>query len=319
MSNHTRQLGSSFEVSESSFLIKSNIYKFSERDIKEIELKKKINFILLKTPEEIKDCLKIEINSLEAPKYQLSHSSLINQLKFIKMKTEILTKGIGLEHPNVKKVIEIAEEILSQNKTLTIEELYNLAKKRLKIPKNGLLFIIQFLVNKKILIEGSKFTRNTVLSNNIRKRIYRYIVKNPGVHFSTLRKKTLSQEMGSSGQLVWHIEMLAKFNYIKKVKVGNFSVLLPYELDEDVGVILFILRDRINKKILQLLVERECILKSEIYKIIEEKREDVYYRINNLLNFGLLITNQDLDKEICLNSEKKEIIVEILSTTKMIY
>ena len=309
MSNHKRQLGSSFEVSESSFLIKSNIYKFSERDIKEIELKKKINFILLKTPEEILDCLKIK----------LSHSSLIDQLKSTKMKTEILTKGIGLEHPNVKKVIEIAEEILSQNKTLTIEELYNLAKKRLKIPKNGLLFIIQFLVNKKILIEGSKLTRNTVLSNNIRKRIYRYIVKNPGVHFSTLRKKTLSQEMGSSGQLVWHIEMLAKFNYIKKVKVGNFSVLLPYELDEGVGVILFILRDRINKKILQLLVERECILKSEIYKIIEEKREDVYYRINNLLNFGLLITNQDLDKEICLNSEKKEIIVEILSTTKMIY
>ena len=233
------------------------------------------------------------------------------------MKPQILTKGIDLEHPTVKRVIEIAEEILSENKVLNVETLYNVAKKSLKIPKNGLLFIIQYLINKKILIEGSKFSRETVLSNGVRNRIYRYIIMNPGVHFSILRKKALSEEAGSSGQLVWHLGMLLKFNYIKKIKVGHYSVLLPYELDEDDGRILFILKDRINSKIIRLLIENETFIKSEIYKRIEEKREDVYYRIKNLLNHDLITYWEPSEKVLCINMNIKDNIEEILKNLKI--
>ncbi len=232
------------------------------------------------------------------------------------MKPQILTKTIGLEHPTVKRVIEIAEEILSNNKVLNVEILYNVAKKRLKIPRNGLLFIIQFLIDKKILIEGSKFSKETVLSNYVRNRIYRYIIMNPGVHFSILRKKALSEEVGSSGQLVWHLEMLLRFNYIKKIKVGHYTIFLPYEIDEDIGRILFILRDRINNKILHLLIENESFIKSDIYKEIDEKRADVYYRINNLLNHGIITLNKDLDTEMCINHDLKGDIIKILNATK---
>ena len=232
------------------------------------------------------------------------------------MKPQILTKAIGLENPTVKRVIEIAEEIFSKNKVLNVETLYNVAKRRLKIPRNGLLVIIQFLINKKILIEGSKFSKETVLSNFVRNRIYSYIIMNPGVHFSILRKKALSEEVGSSGQLVWHLEMLLKFNYINKIKVGHYTVFLPYELDENVGRILFILRDRINNKIIHLLIENETFIKSDIYKEIDEKRENVYYRINNLLEHGIITINQDLDKEMCINNDLKEDIINILDATK---
>ena len=70
------------------------------------------------------------------------------------MKTEFFFEPIGEDHPSVKKVLEIAEEIMSKNKVLNVENLYNIAKKRLKLPRNGLLSIIQFLINKKLLIEG---------------------------------------------------------------------------------------------------------------------------------------------------------------------
>ena len=45
--------------------------------------------------------------------------------------------SIGLEHPSVKQVIEIAEEILNENKILNIDSLFYRAKKRLKIPRKG--------------------------------------------------------------------------------------------------------------------------------------------------------------------------------------
>ena len=274
------------------YLLKNNLYEFSDRNIKNTIFKKLI---------------KLEISQLD----------LLISLIISNMKPQILTKGIGLDHPSVKRIIEIAEEMLSENKVLNVETLYNLAKKSLKIPKDGLLFIIQFLINKKILIEGSKFSRETVLSNSVRNRIYKYIRMNPGIHFSILKKKALSEEAGSSGQLVWHLGMLLKFNYIKKIKIGNYTVLLPYELDEDDGRIFFILRDRINNKIIHLLIENRNFIKSEIYKKIDEKREDVYYRIKNLLGHDLITYSEPSEKVLCINKNVKEIIEEILKTLKI--
>jgi len=233
------------------------------------------------------------------------------------MKTQIISGPIGVDHPSVKRVLGIAEEIMRKNKILNIENLYNLAKKRLKIPRNGLLSIIQFLINKKILIEGSKFSKETVLSNYIRNGIYNYIRIHPGVHFSILRKKALPEEKGSSGQLVWHLEMLLKFNYIKKIKVGNYTVFLPFDIDEKVGKILFILRDRINYKVIQLLFKEKTVVKPEIYKEIEEKREDVYYRINNLIDQDIIILSASSDKDICINPNIKNLFTDILKTSNL--
>ena len=233
------------------------------------------------------------------------------------MKTQIISGPIGVDHPSVKRVLGIAEEIMRKNKILNIENLYNLAKKRLKIPRNGLLSIIQFLINKKILIEGSKFSKETVLSNYIRNGIYNYIRIHPGVHFSILRKKALPEEKGSSGQLVWHLEMLLKFNYINKIKVGNYTVFLPFDIDEEVGTILFLLRDRINYKVIQLLSKENTMIRSEIYKEIEQKREDVYYRINNLIDQDILIVSASSDKEISINPNIKKKITDILKTSKL--
>ena len=302
------------------YLLKSNLYKFSNRNIKDTILKKLVKLEFLKVPKRtITDSLKLFIElkeELYKYRYQITHLDILIQLIISNMKPQILTKGIDLEHPTVKRVLEIAEEILSENKVLNVETLYNMAKKSLKIPKKGLLFIIQYLINKKILIEGSKFSRETVLSNGIRKRIYKYIIMNPGVHFSVLRKNALSEEAGSSGQLVWHLGMLLKFDYIKKIKIGHYTVLLPYDLDEEEGRIFFILRDRINSKIIHLLIENKTFIKSDIYKKIEEKREDVYYRINNLLDHDLITYSEPSDKVLCVNKNVKNVIEEILKTLR---
>ena len=233
------------------------------------------------------------------------------------MKTQIISGSINLAHPSVKRVLELAEEIMSKNKILNLKTLYNVAKKQLKIPRNGLLSIIQFLINKKVLIEGSKFSKGTVLSNYIRRGIYFFIRTNPAIHFSALRRKALHEKRGSSGQLVWHLEMLLKFNYIKKIKVGNYTVILPFDLSEDLGRIIFLLRDRINNKLLKLLIEEKNVLKSEIYKEIDERREDVYYRINNLIDHDLITYGETSDKVLCINSNVKDIMDEILKKLKL--
>ena len=111
------------------YLLRNNLY------IKNTTIRKLIKPEILKAPEFRVYCL------------YLNH---IIQLVISIMKIQILSKSIGLEHPSVKRVIEIAEDIMNKNKILNAETLYNVAKKGLKLPRNGLLFIIQFLINKKI-------------------------------------------------------------------------------------------------------------------------------------------------------------------------
>jgi len=212
-------------------------------------------------------------------------------------------------------VIQIAEEIIDQNKPLTTEILYNKAKKRLNLSRRGLLSIIQLLFNKKILVEGSKYTKKSILLNPYRKIIFNFIHNNIGAHFSLIRKGTFSGEetKASPGQLIWHLEMLLKFKYIKKVKVGNYTIFLPIEIDEQKGKLYFLLRDELTKKIITLLLEKEPIKKSEIYKLLDQKRELVYYRINNLKEDKIINLMKKEEKGLYLNSNKKKLIKEILN------
>ncbi|MFX0000615.1 MAG: hypothetical protein ACFE9Q_03485 [Candidatus Hodarchaeota archaeon] len=142
---------------------------------------------------------------------------------------------------------------------------------------------------------------------------------NPDIHFSNLRKKALSGELISSGQLVWHLEMLLNFNYIKKIKVGNYSIFFPIDMDEETASSIFLLRDRINNKIIHLLSEKNLIVKSEIYKEINEKRENVYYHINNLIDYQLITLSKESDKIVYINPKKKKIVTNILKKSKYIF
>lgn len=224
--------------------------------------------------------------------------------------------GFGLEHPSVQKVIKIAENIVSQNKTLDVETLYNRAKRILQIPRKGLLRIIQMLINRGILIEGTKYTRRSVLNNPLRKTIYFFIKENLGAHFSDIRKNIFTpgdeDDLGSAGQFIWHLEMLLKFKYIKKIKVKNFTVFIPIEVSDKVGELYFILRDDINREIVELIYTSGPLQRSDIYKIVEEKRETIYYRINNLAELALLEIDEEKGNLIHINPQRKEKVSMVL-------
>ncbi len=284
------------------YLLRSNLYRILNRSIEVTNIRKSIKLEILKAPKFQEYCV------------DFNH---IIQLVISIMETKILSKPMGLEHPNVKRVIEIAEEIMSKNQVLNIETLYNVAKKSLKLPRNGLLIIIQFLINKKILIEGSKFSREKVLSNPTRRGIYNFIRVNPGAHFSILRKRALSDESGSSGQLVWHLEMLLNFNYINKIKVGNYTVFLPTEMEVELGIIYFLLRNKTNRKIVDLLTTQNSIKNSEIFKLIDENRGKVNYRLKNLIDYDLICFKEDPSKEVYLNPDKQEDVINILNNIKI--
>ena len=212
--------------------------------------------------------------------------------------------------------MEIAQEIINENRSLDTDLLYSRAKKRLKISRSGLLHIIQSLFNRNILVPGAKNTKETVLLNPDRKRIYHFITTHLGVHFSTISKQVISDiedKRGSAGQLIWHLEMLIKFNYIKKIKFKKYMIYVPIDLNDDLAIYYFLLREKISRKIVNLLIQQESIEKSEIHKHLHEKRELVYYRINDLIENNIIIEMEEEGSTLRLNPNNNELIVQILN------
>ena len=126
----------------------------------------------------------------------------------------------GLEHPDVQNVIDIAEELVEKNKIIQIDLLYKIAKRRLRLESETLFSIIDLLLKKKIIVEGSKLTKRQVLLNHYRSDIYTFIKTYPGVHFSVIRREVLAE--GSPGHFIWHLNALKKLDFIKEIKVKNY-------------------------------------------------------------------------------------------------
>ncbi|MBY9004459.1 MAG: hypothetical protein KGD73_10840 [Candidatus Lokiarchaeota archaeon] len=228
------------------------------------------------------------------------------------MNQEILAPLLGSDHPTVKKVIKLANEILAEGRLLNIEYLYRRAKRELQIPREGLLTIIQYMVNKKIIIDGSKFTKDTILNNSFRNLIYNFIRDNIGLHFSVIKRnlmKNLKENQIGTGQLIWHLEMLLKFRLIKSFMVGNHTIFIPVEFDENIAKIYYHARNMIRNKILRhLIIEKQCT-RPVLHEAIKESRENVYYHIKILIENDYIIDN---NRELSLNSKLSKYIIEAI-------
>jgi len=227
---------------------------------------------------------------------------------------KIYALSLGLDHPSVQQVMQIALELTKEHKLINTELLYNRAKRKLKIPRQGLNTIIQMLLNRKFLVDGSKFTKETILKNKIRYYIYWLIKTNIGAHFSFLKKKVSQQKESEIGvgHLIWHLEKLIKFNFIKKVKVKNCTMFLPVEISDEEGILYFIMRDDLNRQIVEILLEHEAINKADIYRDLNINREKTYYRIKKLIELEIISPIAEDEKTISINLSIKGLIMEVI-------
>lgn len=70
---------------------------------------------------------------------------------------------------------------------------------------------------------GSTLTKENVLNNYHRARIFATIEQKPGIHFNELTKML---EL-SNGQTHWHLTCLRNFDMIKTIKEKNFKTFYP--------------------------------------------------------------------------------------------
>lgn len=122
-------------------------------------------------------------------------------------------------------VLNFVHEYLNKNRQFSFEEILPFLNSRIRlssinISNEGVKKILIYLTNKKLIVEGSKLIKNEILNNKARKDIYEFIVENPGTYFNRI-----VQELHLSNHIVvWHLNMLLKFDFICKEMLENHEI-----------------------------------------------------------------------------------------------
>ncbi|MFX0006481.1 MAG: hypothetical protein ACFFAV_07095 [Candidatus Hermodarchaeota archaeon] len=134
--------------------------------------------------------------------------------------------------PQERVVLEIVQNYLSKNRQFDIDDIipyisYYLRRTSNKLNYKGIKSVLKSLVKKNFLVEGSKLTNDDVLKNEKRKKIYHHILTKPGIYFSRL-----VNDLGfSTHVVVWHLNILIKFNFIKKRIFNKHEIYFDSNVD----------------------------------------------------------------------------------------
>ena len=228
---------------------------------------------------------------------------------------------------NINAVMQIAEELVNRNKIIQMEKLFRIVKKRLKMSPLTIVSIITYLRRNAQIVERSKMLKDDVLSNTYRKIIFNFINKYPGINFSNLRQFSFQEyklttdkkiNKGSVGQFDWHLNILMKFKFIRKIEFKNYSLFIPYKMEDKKGIYYFLLRDSINRKIIHVLTKEKQIKSSKIHRLIKESRSSVYYHVNVINEYDLVILEKISGNLVVrLNPHNKDLIVNIVDDIEL--
>jgi len=132
-----------------------------------------------------------------------------------------------------KTVLAIIQGYLNKNRVLDIEKIIPFIQSRLrekhkKLTTYGIQLILKSLQEKKLIVNASKLSHDDILNNEKRKKIYDFIVKHPGTYFNRI-----TSNLGiTSHVVVWHLNMLVKFQFIIKEKIENREVFFTPDIDK---------------------------------------------------------------------------------------
>lgn len=186
----------------------------------------------------------------------------------------------------------VIQELLNNHRLFTLDDIIPQCYTLLNppYPNAEISKAIKSLVQKRYIIKGTSLTRDDVLQNAVRKRILTYIQINPGAYNRKIRREC---SLGSN-EFKWHLGMLIKFGFVKKVQFTSRSYgyfenreYMGHEMD------LFLLQNEKVSCIINFLTEKPASI-SEIARELE-----IHY--NTVQKYISLLMEREIIHEIIQN------------------
>ena len=204
-------------------------------------------------------------------------------------------------------VLKVIQDYLDNNRILDLDKVIPyiksyFSKSGININDNGLKLIIRTLIENRYIINGSKLSRNNILQNINRKRVYTIIKQKSGLNFNQiLTILDLSYHV-----VAWHVNVLVKFECIKKVKIEKHNIYFHNNVPSSNYIILHLLNKKKVKKIISYLRENEDdgITKSSASNNLKMNYQVISKYIDQLENSGILKKETFSNKNLYYLSQK---------------
>ena len=165
-------------------------------------------------------------------------------------------------------VLELVQEYIEEHQFFSVDAIIPFISSRFantstNISIQGIRTILESLIKKNHIIDGSILTREGILLNKNRKKIYDFIIRNPGEYFYRIVKKTKL----NNPVVEWHLNILLKFNFIKKGKIENQEVYFKAGNEQELDETVYLIRKDKSKKIITyFLHDNDGVTKTRIAK-----------------------------------------------------
>ncbi len=203
-------------------------------------------------------------------------------------------------------VFNLVQEYLDKNRVFKMDKIVpyvqnSLSRNAIRLTVPSIKKIIVSLIEKNKIAEGSMLTKEDVLENPTRVKIYEYIVKNPGVYFNKIVKET---EINIP-VVAWHINMLIKFDFVKKEKIDNRDIYYKSDLDIETVKKAVILSSEKNQKILFFLKENDSGLsKTQLSDALQMHPNTISKCLEDLENIKVINNLTESNKTLYFLTEK---------------
>ncbi|MFW9973527.1 MAG: hypothetical protein ACFFDF_25315 [Candidatus Odinarchaeota archaeon] len=182
-------------------------------------------------------------------------------------------------------------------------------RKNKSINRNKIEIILKALIDKNLIIPGSKLVKENVLENQKRRKIYEYICKNPGCNLNDIMNNF---QMGSN-QVLWHLKFLDKFHFIRSAKFDNQKTFFKFKLNKSYDKLIYHLRNESILKILRLLKSsNKGISPTRISKLLKMHYYTLKKYLRILSRLKLIILDYD-ENSYLLNQKTYNHIFKLLN------
>ena len=150
----------------------------------------------------------------------------------------------------------------------------------------------QYLKTRTVPIEkgAHRLSLEEVLENENRSKIIDIILKEPGIHFNELLRKT---EL-AAGNLVWHLDILETYKVIGKKRIGNFIAYFPYYQKNPISNLdLQLSKSKLTLEILEMIEKQPGLWNSVITKHFKVDHKTIRYHIEKLKDLNLINFKSD--------------------------
>ncbi len=203
-------------------------------------------------------------------------------------------------------IYDLVNEYLNSNKFLELASVIpyidaRLSKSSIKLNKNGILAIIQSLLEKNLIVEGSRLTKEVILSNKKRQQIYNYILRNPGIYYYKIMKDLNI----SSHVVIWHLNMLLDFNFISKGTVDNHEIYYTSNVSfEKAKLCYYVAHEKCKRIIQHLEANQPGTSKTQLSNVLGMHINTIKKYLSTLVDVGL-VSKAKSDKKVIYSINQK--------------